>query len=70
MDHTVTLAVYPDIQEASIVKGMLGANGIPSMISDNNNLYVPYFGGVNLLVRESDFARAKELLRKYDDSFD
>lgn len=67
MDHTVTLAVYSDIHEASIVRGMLSANGIPSMISDNNNLYVPYFGGVKLLVCESDFARARELLREHDE---
>lgn len=67
MDNTVTLAVYADIQEASIVKGMLEAHGIPSMITDENNLYVPYFGGVNLMVRESDLARAQELISEHGD---
>lgn len=67
MEKTVTLAVYADIQEASIVKGMLEANGIPSMISDENNLYVPYFGGVNIMVRESDLERARVLLSEHGD---
>lgn len=67
MNQTVTLAVYKDIQEASIIQGMLNANGIHSTISDHNNLYVPYFGGVELLVYESDLPRAKELIGKHDE---
>ena len=55
------------MQEASIVQGMLEANGIPSQISDGNNLYVPVFGGVSLYVREEDLKKAKELIREHGD---
>ena len=63
MSATVTVATFSNMQEASIVQGMLESNGIPSMISDQNNLYVPVFGGVNLLVYERDAPRALELLK-------
>ena len=39
MSATVTVATFSNMQEASIVQGMLESNGIPSMISDQNNLY-------------------------------
>lgn len=63
----VVLSNYPNEQEASIVQGMLEANGIPSVVSDQNNLYVPVFGGVSILVREEDLERARELLREHHD---
>lgn len=63
----VILENYPNAQEASIVQGMLEANGIPCVVSDQNNLYVPVFGGVELLVREQDLERARELLRQHGD---
>lgn len=63
----VALENYPNMQEASIVQGMLEANGIPCMASDGNNMYVPVFGGVTLYVREDDLHRAKELLIKHKD---
>ena len=49
------------------MQGMLEANGIPSMVSDQNNLYVPIFGGVTLLVAEKDIEKARELLRQHHD---
>ncbi len=67
MSATVTVATFSNMQEASIVQGMLESNGIPSMISDQNNLYVPVFGGVNLLVYERDAPRALELLKEHHD---
>ena len=67
MDKPVTLASYSNIQEASIIRGMLESNGIPAMISDNNNLYVPVFGGVAVIVDEKDAARAEALLRENGD---
>ena len=63
----VTLESFSTPQEAAIVQGMLEANGIPSVVSDQNNLYVPIFGGVSLLVREEDLERARQLLREHKD---
>lgn len=63
----VVLSNYPNVQDASIVKGMLEANGIPSVISDQNNLYVPVFGGVSLLVREEDLEKARSLIEEHHD---
>ena len=63
----VTLESFSTPQEAAIVQGMLEANGIPSMVSDQNNLYVPIFGGVTLLVAEKDIEKARELLRQHHD---
>lgn len=63
----VTLSNYPNVQDASIVQGMLEANGIPSVISDQNNLYVPIFGGVSLMVREEDLERAQHLISTHHD---
>ena len=63
----VTLSNFPNVQDASIAQGMLEANGIPSVVSDQNNLYVPIFGGVSLLVREEDLERARQLLREHKD---
>lgn len=63
----VVLTNFPNEQDAAIVQGMLEANGIPSLISDQNNLYVPVFGGVSLMVREVDLERAQKLLADYHD---
>lgn len=60
-----TLETCSTIQEARIKQGMLEANGIPVMISDHNNLYVPVFGGIELLVSEQNYARARQLLDEH-----
>ncbi len=54
--------------DAAIVKGMLESHGIESVLQDRNNLYVPVFGGVNLLVNESDYDRARRLLDEHKDA--
>ena len=64
----VTLSNFPNEQEAAIVQGMLEANGIPAVVSDQNNLYVPVFGGVSLLVREEDLAAAQKLLHEHNNA--
>ena len=63
----VILENYPDMMQASIVQGMLEANGIQCVISDQNNLYVPVFGGVSLLVPENELERARQLLKQHHD---
>lgn len=63
----VELENYPNPQGAAIVQGMLESNGIPCVVSDQNNLYVPVFGGVSLLVPEQDLERARLLLREHKD---
>ena len=66
-DELVILENFSSPQDAYIVKGMLDDNGIPSIVDDGNNLYVPVFGGVRLLVRASDAERAACLLKEYND---
>lgn len=66
-DNLVQLAVYNSVQEAYIIKGMLEDHDIPCAISDENNIYVPVFQGVRVLVRESDFAKAEALLKEFND---
>ncbi|MDE6008745.1 MAG: DUF2007 domain-containing protein [Muribaculaceae bacterium] len=67
MDATVTLATYSTLSEAYIVKGMLEANGIPALVRNENNLYVPVFDGVSVMVFEKDLERAKKLLEEHGD---
>ncbi len=64
----VVLSSYPSMPDAAIVKGMLESHGIESVLQDRNNLYVPVFGGVNLLVNESDYDRARRLLDEHKDA--
>ena len=63
----VVISSYPSMPDAAIVKGMLGSHGIESVLKDRNNLYVPVFGGVDLLVNESDYDRARRLLDEHKD---
>lgn len=65
--ETTTIASYNTLQEAMIVKGMLEENGIKAFVSDNNNLYVPVFGGVDVIVYAKDAERARELLEAHHD---
>ncbi|MDE6316835.1 MAG: DUF2007 domain-containing protein [Muribaculaceae bacterium] len=62
MDELVTIANYSSIEEAYIVKGMLESNGIPTMVINDDNLYVPVFNGVRLQVRASDAKKAEALI--------
>lgn len=67
MNDTVILASYNSTEEAYIVKGMLECNGIPAMVANENNLYVPVFNGINVLVFEKDLARARQLMEEHGD---
>lgn len=62
------LSFYPSMPDAIIVKGMLEAHGISSVLSDHNNPYVPIFGGVDLMVDEQDYGRARKLLDEHNDA--
>ncbi len=63
----VTVRTLNSLQDAYIIKGMLADNGIPSMITNENNLYTPVFDGVRVSVRQCDEERALELLKEFDD---
>lgn len=66
-DNTVTLTTYNSPEEAAIVAGMLRSNGIPCTIENRNNLYVPTFNGVDIIVFEKDLSRALSLLSAHHD---
>lgn len=68
MDELVTIDNYNSLEEAYIVKGMLENNGIPALVIDDNNLYVPVFNGVRLQVRKSDENRAMSLIKSTNPS--
>lgn len=68
MRPTVTLQSYNTPEEAYLVAGMLKNNGIPAMVENLNNLYVPIFNGVNLVVFADDADRARELLASHGDA--
>ena len=67
MDATVTLATYSTLAEAYIIKGMLESHGIKTIVRNENNLYVPIFDGVSIMVLEKDLEKALLLLRENDD---
>lgn len=68
MDELVTIDNYNSLEEAYIVKGMLENNGIPALVIDDNNLYVPVFNGVRLQVRKSDENKALVLIKSTNPS--
>ncbi|MDE6577904.1 MAG: DUF2007 domain-containing protein [Muribaculaceae bacterium] len=67
MDSTVTLVTYSTLEEAYIVKGMLESHGIPALVRNENNLYVPIFDGVSVVIFEKDWDKAQKLLVEYGD---
>lgn len=62
------LSSYPSMPDAAIVQGMLESHGIKSVLQDRNNAYVPIFGGVDLLVNDSDYEKARQLLTEHGDA--
>ena len=64
----VNIASYDNPEQAYIVAGMLNSNGIPAMVQNNNNLYVPIFNGINVMVPDDDAEKAVKLLQEHDDS--
>ncbi len=63
---SVTLASYDSPQEAYLVKGMLESNGIPAMVENLNNLYVPVFNGCNVVINSKYLDEARKLLAEHD----
>ncbi|MBD5370397.1 MAG: DUF2007 domain-containing protein [Bacteroides sp.] len=63
----VNIASYDNPEQAYIVAGMLNSNGIPAMVQNNNNLYVPIFNGVNVMVPDKDAEKALILVRQHDE---
>lgn len=66
-DKTVVLTTYNSPEEAAIVAGMLRSNNIPCTIENRSNLYVPVFNGVDIIVFEKDYARARDLISDHHD---
>jgi hypothetical protein len=67
MDTYVTIMSFTYPQDAYIIKGRLEADGIDCFLKDEltvqvDNFYTNALGGVKLQVKESDKARAIELL--------
>ncbi len=63
----VVVATFDDVMEAHIARGLLDANGIPTLLADQHILGVlpsiaGRVGGVKLQVRARDAALATELL--------
>ncbi len=67
-----TVATFPDAMSASISKGMLENNGIPSTIDNQamSALYPTPMSGVwevSLMVNDSDYDKATALLAEHGD---
>lgn len=60
----VTVTAFIDPNEAHITKGLLESEGIEAWIFDElATAYIPIItGGVRLVVKQADLARAKEIL--------
>ncbi|MCM1369227.1 MAG: DUF2007 domain-containing protein [Candidatus Amulumruptor caecigallinarius] len=67
MKNSVILESYNSMPDAAIVQGMLEAHGIEVMLDNRNNIYVPVFGGVDLIVDKEDYDRARCLLTEFKD---
>ena len=77
MDTFVVLKTFPLAMEAEMWRGRLEADGIrctlrgdkaASIVGDLNRLNTNWYnpvGGTTLLVHESDFAEAREVLREF-----
>ncbi len=68
MAKLVTVTTFFDANEAHITKGLLESEGIEAWIFDElAAVYTPIAtGGIRLLVKQTDLARAKELLSAMD----
>jgi hypothetical protein len=68
-DKLVTIATYHFVGEAQMAKLTLAAKGIDCFLADEfMSTYLPIImGGIRLQVRESEAARAKEILRQAEE---
>ena len=64
----VTVTTFFDANEAHITKGLLESEGIEAWIFDElSAAYTPIAtGGIRLVVKQTDLARARELLSLID----
>lgn len=65
--QTVRLTTCNTSYEAHLIKGRLEAEGIPSVLTNENmaNLYsglISAFTGIDILVNEDDLEQAKEII--------
>jgi len=72
-DRLITIATYSSISDAYIFKNLLSLNGIDCIVDDVNVALTPpvptmHDGGVRLLVREGDAARAVSILNEKRDN--
>lgn len=61
-EKTITIEVYPSMAEAKMSQDKLKANGIESMLNDENVLGMDPVGGVELRVFEKDKVAATSLI--------
>lgn len=66
MEKLVKVAAFLDVNEAYLAKGLLENEGIEVLLFDEHSavvVYTPFaVGGLRLMVKESDLARAKNIL--------
>ena len=66
MEKLVKVAAFLDVNEAYLAKGLLENEGIEALLFDERSavvVYTPYaLGGLRLMVRQPDLARAASIL--------
>ena len=68
-DNLVAIRTFDHLYDAQPIKIRLESEGIDCIISDDDSLYMGWFGakaygGVAVLVKKSDAKRAEEILRE------
>jgi len=66
VEKLVKVAAFLDVNEAYLAKGLLESEGIEAFLFDEHSAVVVYtsytLGGLRLMVKQSDLARAKSIL--------
>lgn len=66
VEKLVKATAYLDVNEAYLAKGLLESEGIEALLFDEHSAVVMYtsyaMGGLRLMVKQSDLARAKSIL--------
>ena len=66
VEKLVKVAAFLDVNEAYLAKGLLESVGIEAHLFDERSAIVVYtsyaLGGIRLMVKQSDLARAKSIL--------
>lgn len=70
VEKLVKVAAFLDVNEAYLAKGLLESEGIEAVLFDEHSAVVVYtsyaLGGLRLMVKQSDLARAKSILPRKD----